>query len=64
MTLFVSLIVISTDTFSEPYCQPRAYSTLLILMATCPMTLFWNIENVSDCFVVIVWKLGLYIPMR
>ena len=38
MTLFVSLNAISADTFSEHYCQPRAYLPLLILMATFLMT--------------------------
>ena len=40
MTLSVSLIVISPDTFSEHYCQTREYLPLLILMATFPMTVF------------------------
>ena len=39
-TFFVSLIVISADTFSEHYCQPRPHLPLLILMATFPITVF------------------------
>jgi hypothetical protein len=61
MTWFVSLIVSSTDTFSEHYCQPRAYLPQLILMATLRMTAFWNIENVCDS---LVWKLGFYLPIK
>ena len=40
MTLFVSLIVISADTFSQHYCQPKAYLPPLILMATFLITAF------------------------
>jgi hypothetical protein len=58
MQLSLSLIVISADTFSEHYCQPRANLPLLILMATFPMTAFGNIDDLCDCFVVVVWKLS------
>jgi hypothetical protein len=64
MTWYVNLILSSTDTFSEHYCQPRAYLPLLILMATFRMTVFWNIEHICDYVVMVVWKLGLYLPIQ
>ena len=42
MTLYGSLNVYSTDTFSEQYFPTRASLSPWILMATFPMKAFWN----------------------
>ena len=47
MNFDVSLIVYSTDTFSEHYSQTRASLPPSILMATFPMKAFWNIEHID-----------------
>ena len=44
MTFYGSLIVYSTDTFSEHYCQTRASLPPEILMVTFPMKAIGNIE--------------------
>jgi hypothetical protein len=37
----------STDTFSEHYCQGKTSLPQKILMATFPMKVFLNIENID-----------------
>ena len=47
MTLYGSLIVYSTEAFSEHYSQTRASLRPYILMATFTMKVYWNIENID-----------------
>ena len=47
MNLYGSLIVYSTDTFSEHYCQTRASLPLSISIAKFHIKAFWHIENVN-----------------